>query len=47
MGEHPVCNRAVRGSNPRSSTNLTASAAAVAVTCGLAPITVGNGGKGA
>ena len=46
MKEHPVCTRKVRGLNPRSSTNFTASAAADAVTCGLAPITVGNGGKG-
>ena len=47
LTERPVCNRKVRGLNPRSSTNLTASASAGAVTCGLAPITVGNGGKGA
>ena len=47
LTEHPVCNRKVRGLNPRSATNLTATVSADAVTCGLAPITVGNGGKGA
>ena len=47
LTEHPVCTRKVRGLNPRSSTNFTAPASVGAVTCGLAQITVGNGGKGA